>query len=296
MRNVLRITVLILLLLPHPSDAFLIRSSVGCGQLVIASEPESLTPGGIMKITLTAPVPAAATALFAGDRFPFTAAGNDGHLFTLIGLGLESGPGTADLVIDVELDDGTRKRFPLQVRIADRHFPQKRLRVRKEYVSPPPEVQERIERERELTGRAYENPSPDWLCRGNFMQPVKGRITGTFGDRRTYNDGYESRHRGIDIAARRGTAVAATNGGIVVLTHDLYFSGNTVIIDHGAGLFSIYCHLNKTAVSTGKRVAKGDIIGYVGSTGRATGPHLHWGIKLRGAHVDPASLLALTFE
>ncbi|MEA1971550.1 MAG: M23 family metallopeptidase, partial [Thermodesulfobacteriota bacterium] len=129
-----------------------------------------------------------------------------------------------------------------------------------------------------------------------FIMPLEGKVTGAFGERRVFNRGFVSRHRGIDISSSKGTSIKASNSGEVVLARDLYFSGNTVIINHGIGLFSIYCHMSKTVVLEGTFVNKGKIIGYTGSTGRSTGPHLHWGLRLVDNYADPVSIVYLPFD
>jgi murein DD-endopeptidase MepM/ murein hydrolase activator NlpD len=125
---------------------------------------------------------------------------------------------------------------------------------------------------------------------------VKGKLAKNFGDRRIFNGNRRSRHRGMDISSPAGRVVRAVNSGRIVLGRDLYFAGQTVIIDHGIGLFSMYCHLSALSVEEGAAVGKGDEIGKVGSTGRVTGPHLHWGIRLSDTYVNPLSLLHLSFD
>ncbi|MCJ7663701.1 MAG: M23 family metallopeptidase, partial [Desulfobacterales bacterium] len=124
-----------------------------------------------------------------------------------------------------------------------------------------------------------------------FIKPVDGPITGAFGLRRIINGQDRSPHNGVDIAAPQGTEVVACNSGMVVFAEELYLSGKTIIIDHGFGLYSMYFHLSEMRVKEGDAVAIGDCIGLVGATGRVTGPHLHWGIRLLKARVDPSALL-----
>jgi murein DD-endopeptidase MepM/ murein hydrolase activator NlpD len=121
-----------------------------------------------------------------------------------------------------------------------------------------------------------------------FQWPTMGRISGVFGSQRVLNGKLRSPHNGVDIAAPNGSPVLATTAGKVVLVHqDMFYSGKTVMIDHGHGLSSVYIHMSKITVKKGERVSKGDQVGTVGMTGRATGPHLHWGISLFGTHLDP---------
>jgi murein DD-endopeptidase MepM/ murein hydrolase activator NlpD len=122
----------------------------------------------------------------------------------------------------------------------------------------------------------------------DFITPVYGRISSPFGKRRIFNGVAKAPHSGIDIAAKKGTAILAAQSGIVKIREEFFFNGNTIYIDHGEGVVTLYCHLSKFAVEVGDFVQKGDIIGFVGSTGRATGPHLHFGVVLNSKSVDPA--------
>ena len=123
---------------------------------------------------------------------------------------------------------------------------------------------------------------------GGFQWPVTGRLSGAFGAQRILNGKPRQYHNGVDVAAPTGTPIAAAAPGRVVLVHqDMFFAGKTVILDHGHGLTSIYIHMSEITVKEGQRVKTGDTIGRVGMTGRATGPHLHWGVTLFGTHVDP---------
>jgi len=156
-------------------------------------------------------------------------------------------------------------------------------------------VRDRIAWEAELLHTLTSIITPRWLASGPFILPHDGRMAPNFGERRVYNNVPRSTHSGVDIAAPAGDPVRASNTGRVVLARELYFSGNTVILDHGLGLFTLYCHFSRIHVRRGDLVQKGDVIGFVGSTGRSTGPHLHWGARILRSRVDPLALLNLTF-
>jgi murein DD-endopeptidase MepM/ murein hydrolase activator NlpD len=132
------------------------------------------------------------------------------------------------------------------------------------------------------------------LWRGAFIRPVEGELSGAFGLSRIINGQRRSPHTGIDLRAEEGSPVLACNSGMVALADQLFFSGKSVILDHGWGLYSMYFHLSEIRVKEEDRVSKGAMLGRVGSTGRSTKPHLHWGIRMNGARVDPLSLLAVT--
>ena len=161
----------------------------------------------------------------------------------------------------------------------------------------PPEEAERIEREAALVASVLSVVSPEWLGTGPFTTPLpEGEPFPNFGQRRLYNNDVASVHSGVDISAPAGTPARAANSGRVVLAANLYYSGNTVIIDHGLGVFTYYGHFSKILVKRGQPVKKGEVIAEVGSTGRSTGPHLHWSVRVLDSRVDPFSLAALPLE
>ena len=127
-----------------------------------------------------------------------------------------------------------------------------------------------------------------------FIMPLDSEVIGTFGRRSIINDQPRSPHSGVDMRGGNGTPVKASNEGIVVLTGDHFFTGNTVVIDHGAGILSMYFHLDKINVKKGDKISRGEVLGTVGSTGRVTGPHLHWGVRVDGQRVDPVSLVEIS--
>jgi murein DD-endopeptidase MepM/ murein hydrolase activator NlpD len=156
-------------------------------------------------------------------------------------------------------------------------------------VSPPPEDLARIRAEAELlrAARAADTPEPRFA--GGIGWPLRGRISGVYGSRRILNGAPRQPHAGVDIAAPEGTTVAAAADGTAVLVHPgMFFTGITVVLDHGHGLFTVYAHMAAAAVKEGAPVRRGQAIGTVGRTGRATAPHLHWGLSLRGVALDPA--------
>jgi murein DD-endopeptidase MepM/ murein hydrolase activator NlpD len=213
--------------------------------------------------------------------------------FALIGLDLGLKPGPYDIEMTAFFEDGRTAVLRRRLEVEERGFPVKKLWVKEQFVRPPPEVQERIQREAEILDLAYSVSSSRWLGEGNFEVPHPGKMALNFGERRIYNNVPRSSHSGVDIAAPFGSPVRASNSGRVVLAKDLYFSGKTVIIDHGLGLFTFYCHFSSLKVRRGEAVKKGAVIALVGSTGRSTGPHLHWSARLRGGRIDPAALLEL---
>jgi len=171
-------------------------------------------------------------------------------------------------------------------------FPSVSLNLPDEKVFPSDDDLKRIQDENikmnEVSGLITEKK---W--EGNFIFPLENEISTLFGVKRIMNEQWTSIHKGLDFKGKEGEEVKASNNGKVVLTEELFYGGNTIVIDHGLGIYSIYMHLSRIKVKSGDEIKKGEIIGNVGSTGRATGPHLHFGIKLNGINVNPDSLIKL---
>jgi len=159
-------------------------------------------------------------------------------------------------------------------------------------VNPPPDIAARIEREQALVSAARKRDDDRDDYETQFDWPVQGRVSGVFGSQRIFNGTPKSPHNGLDVAAAQGTPVHAPAGGIVILAEpDLYLTGGTVLVDHGHGVSSNFLHFSRIDVTVGQRVEKGEVLGLVGMTGRATGPHMHWGMNWFGVRVDPQLLL-----
>jgi murein DD-endopeptidase MepM/ murein hydrolase activator NlpD len=176
--------------------------------------------------------------------------------------------------------------------VRPRRFPTRTLTVDPAFVTPPAGALDRIAREaRELDGLWLHSGPSRWA--EGFVRPVPDRANSRFGSRSIYNGEPRSQHAGADFLSPAGTPVKAPNAASVVLAHELYFLGNTIVLDHGQGLFSILAHLSAIDVHQGDAVTAGQIVGRVGATGRVTGPHLHWAVRVAGARVDPLSLIDL---
>jgi murein DD-endopeptidase MepM/ murein hydrolase activator NlpD len=185
----------------------------------------------------------------------------------------------------------TSTTYPLAVR--PKRFPTRRLTVSDSFVNPPPGVQERIDRDSRELAEAWKHSATERLWALPFARPVAAEANSAFGTRSVFNGAARSPHGGADFPSAAGTPVEAPNAGRVVIARDLYFSGNTVVIDHGLGLFTTFAHFSVIAVHEGDVVTRGQVVGRVGATGRVTGPHLHWAVRANGARVDPMSLLAV---
>ena len=158
-------------------------------------------------------------------------------------------------------------------------------------VNPLPQDMERIQREKELMKTAYNTYTPRTSAPFTLIEPVPGTRSDSFGSRRIFNGQPRNAHSGMDIAAPEGTPIIAPNDGRVILAGDFFFNGQTVFIDHGLGMITMYCHLSRIDVKKGQQVPQGATLGLVGKTGRATGAHLHFSVSLNDARVDPALFL-----
>ena len=210
-----------------------------------------------------------------------------GH--AIVGAALDAEPGPR--VLEVATLTDTAK---LAYEVVHRDYPEQRLRTsNRRMVDPDPADLERINRETATMRAAYALRTPVTASPVPFLKPVEGRHSSVFGLRRFWNDQPRSPHSGLDIAANTGTPIESPAPGIVTVTGDYFFNGNTVMVDHGGGLVTMYCHLDTIGVQEGQAVARGDVLGQVGATGRSTGPHLHWSVSLAGVRVDPERVMAV---
>lgn len=260
----------------------------------IEFQSSAFEPGGVLLATFNKNLGARKATIRFLDRTYTLGRTEDGlEALAFIGLDLQMIPGLYEMEISLEGEGGEKETIREEIRLNTREFPVKKLWVKEEYVTPPPHVQERIRREAELLRIVYSITAPVWLGEGGFILPHHGKVAPNFGERRVYNNLPRSTHTGVDISAPLGDPVVASNSGKVVLASDLYFSGKTVILDHGLGVFTVYCHFSKIEVKRGEIVKKRDVVGLAGSTGRSTGPHLHWGVKIYNSRVDPLVLVDL---
>jgi murein DD-endopeptidase MepM/ murein hydrolase activator NlpD len=213
----------------------------------------------------------------------------------LIGIPINTAPQKA--VIELEWTDsrGPHKAH-VAVHVVAGNYKKETLRVAPRHVKPSPQNLRRIKKEKKEIRRIYASSNNTRLWFGTFKKPLASDITSAFGTQRLFNGQLQSYHRGTDLRAKAGTPVYASNSGIVRLAKNLFYSGNIVIVDHGKGIFTNYAHLSKIQVVAGQHVARGDQIGLSGATGRVSGPHLHWGVKINGAYVDPLQFLAVISE
>ena len=258
----------------------------------IALASRSLQPGELVVVTASFASPPSKVRVSAfGKEWPtFTIGGTD--VRALVGIHLEQPAGSYQLVVDATVDSSPVRETRALV-VQRKMFATRTLRVAPDFVDPPAALGERIASEARRIRDAYAHSAPERLWQSAFVRPVPQVESSGFGRRSVYNGKPRNRHTGTDFASPAGTAIKAPNSGRIALADELYFTGTTVIIDHGLGLISMLAHLSALDVGEGDRVEAGQIIGRVGATGRVTGPHLHWALRVSGATVDPLSALAL---
>ncbi len=249
----------------------------------------SARPGDVFVLRPPPRRTAPASARFLGKDYPALGAPGEAEPFFLMGVDLETAPGSESII--VRWAGGDEQRLPIS--IVARAFPEERLTLPPSMVTPPKELEERIAREQRLAADVYRTAGAAKLWDRGFTPALGQRAAGNFGRRRILNGIPKSPHAGQDYSAPAGTPVKAIAGGTVRLAGDFYYSGLTLFVDHGAGLVSVYMHLEKLLAAAGEVVGAGQVIGRVGSTGRATGPHLHLGLRLFEQRVDPESLWRL---
>lgn len=284
--------------------ATIVLSLWGCGASMAASQDAShllsggvqympnLHPGGIVRLTVRPSRPLASIEGDAlGRPLRFWPAVDSDLWHALIGAGLETAPGSYAATIRVTAIDGDTAIHRVAIVVEPRQYEIRSIRVADRFVNPPAAERDRITQDRQRLERVLAQAHPDRLWRGPFSLPVSGTTTSGFGRLTILNGRAEGRHQGADFRAATGTPVLAPNTGRVVLAADLYLSGNTIVLDHGHNLFSVFAHLSEMAVETGSVALKGDLLGRTGATGRVTGPHLHWALRLGRMSVDPLALI-----
>jgi murein DD-endopeptidase MepM/ murein hydrolase activator NlpD len=221
--------------------------------------------------------------------------GRDAHdWYGLAGVDMEALPGTYPLDVAATMPDGEIVHLARDVQVGPSNYKTVSLRVPDRFVKPDAAALRQIESDKRAKKIAFshQTPAPEWS--GDFLAPAGSVVSDSFGTRRVFNGQLASIHRGLDFRVKSGSPVLAANSGEVVLARDMFYEGNCVIIDHGGQLMTVYMHLSRLEVAAGQKVTKGEVIGLSGATGRATGPHLHMGVRWEGEYLDPESLLSLT--
>ena len=242
--------------------------------IAISARARSLQPGEVVVLSIVPPIATESIRVFAFDKH--VAAYRDGDTWrAIVGVDLDVKPGTYRVTVQSgSADNAAHGTYELRV-------------------VPPASELPRIEREAALLAATWESSAASRWWTTAFVRPVPQAANSAFGTRSIFNGKPRNSHGGADFLSPAGTPIEAPNAGRIAVARNLYFSGNTVIIDHGLGLFSTLAHLSRIEVQEGEMVTPGQRIGLVGATGRVTGPHLHWAVRAGDARVDPLSLLAV---
>ncbi|MDU8430150.1 peptidoglycan DD-metalloendopeptidase family protein [Pseudomonas syringae] len=256
----------LLLCLPAHADSFITRAL------------DKPVPGGVAVIDLGTGAQAP-TATYQGK--PVLVVKEQGtRWLAIVGIPLTVKPGTQ------QVTSGGRT---LNFTVGSKKYPEQHITLKnKRQVNPNPEDNKRIEGELAEQIRAYRSFSPGTPSNLILDKPVNGPLSSKFGVRRFFNGEERNPHSGLDFAVPAGTPIKSPAAGKVILTGNYFFNGNTVFVDHGQGFISMFCHMSKIDVKVGDQVPRGGVVGKVGATGRATGPHMHWNVSLNDARVDPA--------
>jgi murein DD-endopeptidase MepM/ murein hydrolase activator NlpD len=273
--------------------ALLACALVGCASAATLPEQRAV-PGGVVLLAVNVPATregeSSAPKVYFGDApvlVLHSIPGHTGQWLAVVGIPLSQEPGTLQLHIGGPGAVDTVQKF--EVRQA--HYRTQRLTVAPSQVDLSSADLKRVDGEHERIHAALASYSPGVPATLRLHAPIAGERSSSFGLRRYFNGAARDPHSGMDIAAAVGTPVHASADGVVIDTGEYFFNGNTVLLDHGSGLITMYCHLSKIGVKLGQRVRADEVIGAVGATGRVTGPHLHFGVALNRAFVDPALFL-----
>jgi len=257
------------------------------GLLPVSAFTESSVPGGVTIVDLALASEPQPQARFGSKKIMVIQ--RDGKWKGLVGLSLKTLPG--DYIVSYKTGKAGKSDNEIAVKVLPKTYPEQRIKMKqKKYVSPNKEQLARINKEKKHMGKLFKiwretDVSID------LSWPVNGTVSSPFGLKRFFNDQPRNPHSGLDIAAPEGTDIVLPSDGNIIDTGNYYFNGNTVFVDHGQGMISMFNHMSKISVKTGDKLKRGDKIGEIGKTGRVTGPHLHWSLNLNQTRVDPMLFL-----
>ena len=257
--------------------------------------PADLMNGSPCLFTIQSPDPSSqVSGTWQGHKLTFfKSKQNPEKWYALGGIDVAAKPGDYDLSVTID-HQGDSETYHRKINVTAAPYNEIPLTVPEKFVEPDARAQKIIAADQQIKRKAFSSSAAAPLWSGKFVSPLRtAPSTDSFGTRRVFNGSLASVHRGLDYRAKSGTPVRAANAGRVILARPLYFEGNCIVIDHGLGLMTIYMHLSKLNVRTGQRVKGGQLIARSGSTGRATGPHLHFSVRWQGEYLDPAKLFLI---
>jgi hypothetical protein len=257
--------------------------------------PTQVKQGGVVALEVVGAGSGDRLQVRVGDReIPAGTLAGGASPVLWIGVDLEQPTGPLDVVVEGITSTGRPVRATARLLVLDAAYPVQRLTVSRAFTELDPATLERANREKAALDRLWNAWTPERLWRGPFRPPIDGEARATgFGLRRIINGEPRAPHTGADFAAPAGASVLSANAGAVALAEEHFFAGKSLVLDHGQGVYTMYFHLETILVRPGQRVERGEVVARVGSTGRVTGPHLHWGARLNGARINPEELLRL---
>ena len=278
-----------------PASAAIVQPAApreSAAPLTVALTARAVHPGEVVRFDVSHSRPIARLEVHAFGKAIAAYQQPAGGWRALVGIDLDVPAGPHTVTLDAVFDDGEAVSHVEALAVEPKAFPTRTLRVAPRFVNPPAAVRRRIQAEQKRLADLFGTlrPEPEWS--GPFARPIAAGVISGFGVRSVFNGEPRAPHGGADFASAAGTPVRSPAGGTVVLAEPLYFTGDTVVVDHGVGLVSLFAHLSRMDVSVGSTVESGQVLGLVGATGRVTGPHLHWTVRLQGARVDPLSVIA----
>jgi murein DD-endopeptidase MepM/ murein hydrolase activator NlpD len=261
--------------------------------VTVAWQPAKLVRGSPVLFQVSAPPTQSISGEWMGHKLSFFRYENGTSWYALAGVPVETKPGSYELIL-TEAFPGRSVQVIKKVKIANASYPRIAAHVAKKFTEPDADQLKEISADKSVKESVLATETAQRLWRGRFEPPVSVAVSDVFGTERVFNGQVQSRHLGLDFAAPAGTPVHAINRGTVLFAQPLYFEGGFVVIDHGQGLLSLYLHLSDFQVKQGDLVTSGQTIGLSGSSGRATGPHLHLAVRWQGVYLDPSVLLRIT--
>lgn len=258
-------------------------------------EGEGLATGRIARIEVRSPRPLTSLeGTIEAQRLVTVPVSTDGRTWlALAPVSVEAAPRPVPLTLEATLQNGQAVEWSKPVPIVEAPYDERHITVGKQFLKPSKKQTRRAARESRILSSVLGKVSVERLWRGSFARPTPGEETSPFGTRRTYNKKKKRRHLGLDLDGQTGAPIVSANRGRVVLAADRFYSGGTVVVDHGQGMFTMYFHMSRIDVKEGELVEKGQGLGAVGASGQVTGPHLHFSVRLGGLYLDPKHLLAM---
>lgn len=296
MKSAFLVAILAVFLLQSPAKRDVQTKTASAADSPIKIELSSKLPaqGSLIRLTVRTGAPATKVeGEWAGHRVSFWQDERNKNLFhAFLGVDIDQKSGERNMGVTVTSAAGEATKSLQQINVRTGHYAIEKLTVAPKFVEPAPEDAERAKKEGEKLQAIYSASTAEKMWSGPFRFPLDGpRRGGNFGKRRVLNGEARAPHSGLDVPAPTGTEVHAAGAGRVALAEPLYYAGNAIVVDHGLGVYTFYCHLSEFKVKEGDAIAEGQLIGLVGATGRVTGPHLHWGLIVNDARVNPLQIL-----